>query len=261
LRFVEGEGIDDDLYALACEPDLRVRIFSACLVDGVRYHTVDRERNRRTQNSGVMVEGTHNNECIDFYGCLKEIIELQYNSDLMEHRTVVLFQCDWFDTHSKKVNMKCDGYFRSINHSSRWYKNDAFILAAQATKVFYLQDIKNAGSWKIVQKFTHRHLWSVAENDIDEIPSASGLSYQDDTCVGFEVQVNEGDTEMIEHQDADSSVNVSVSVVDEFWVQRQEEVQEDGTSDDEDETGWQYASDNEESTTLVNDNDDFSDNE
>ena len=27
LRFVEGEDIDDDLYALACEPDLRVRIF------------------------------------------------------------------------------------------------------------------------------------------------------------------------------------------------------------------------------------------
>jgi hypothetical protein len=74
LRFVDGEDIDDDLYALACEPDLRVRIFSACLVDGVRYHTIDRERNRRTQNSGVMVEGTHNNECIDFYGCLKEII-------------------------------------------------------------------------------------------------------------------------------------------------------------------------------------------
>jgi hypothetical protein len=85
-------------------------------------------------------------------------------------------------------------------------------------------------------------LWSVAENNIDEIPSASRLSYQDDTCVGFEVQVNEGDTEMIEHQDADGSVNVCASVVDEFWVQRQEEVQEDETSDDEDETGWQYAS-------------------
>jgi hypothetical protein len=141
------------------------------------------------------------------------------------------------------------------------YKNDAFILAAQATKLFYLQDIKNVGSWKIVQNFTHRHLWRVAENDIDEIPSSSRLSYQDDTCVGFEVQVNEGYTEMIEHQDADGSVIVSASVVDELRMQRQEEVQEDETSDDGDETGWQYASDNEESTTLVNDNDDFSDNE
>jgi len=44
LRFVNGEDISDDLYALSCEPDLRVRLFSACLVHGVRYHTVDRER-------------------------------------------------------------------------------------------------------------------------------------------------------------------------------------------------------------------------
>jgi len=111
LRFVNGEDISDDLYALSCEPDLRVRLFSACLVHGVRYHTVDRERNRRTQNSGVMVEGTHDGDNIDFYGCLKEIIQLQYNSDLSNSRSVVLFRCDWFDTHGKKVRMKDDGYF------------------------------------------------------------------------------------------------------------------------------------------------------
>ena len=44
-------------------------------------------------------------------------------------------------------------------------------------------------------------------------------------------------------------------------MQREEEVEEYETSDNEDETGWQYASDNEESITIVNDDDDFSDNE
>jgi len=34
------------------------------------------------QNSGVMAESTHDGDPIDFYGSLKEIIELQYNSDL-----------------------------------------------------------------------------------------------------------------------------------------------------------------------------------
>jgi hypothetical protein len=101
----------------------------------------------------------------------------------------------------------------------------------------------------------------VAENDIDERPSSSGLSYQDDACVGSEVQVNEGDMEITGHQDADESVNVNASVVDEFRVQREEEVEEYETSDNEDETGWQYVSDNEESITIVNDDDDFSDNE
>ena len=32
------------------------------------------------KNSGVMAEGTHDGESIEFYGCLKQIIELQYNS-------------------------------------------------------------------------------------------------------------------------------------------------------------------------------------
>ena len=69
------------------------------------------KKNRRTQNSGVMAEGSHDEDYINFYGQLKEIIELQYNSDLSNCRTVVLFRCDWFDTNSKKSRMKDDGYF------------------------------------------------------------------------------------------------------------------------------------------------------
>lgn len=91
--------------------------------------------------------------------------------------------------------MKDDGFFRSINHRIFfWYRDDPFILAAQATKVFYLKDTKQvndskiAESWRIVQKFSHRHSWNVAESDNDERPNGSGLSYQDDTCEGFLVQ-------------------------------------------------------------------------
>jgi hypothetical protein len=93
-KFIIGEEVNDGLYALACQPDLRVKVFSACLVGGIRFHTVDREKNRRTQNSGVMTEGTHNEEYVDFYGSVKDIIQLRYNSDSSCERTVVLFRCD-----------------------------------------------------------------------------------------------------------------------------------------------------------------------
>jgi hypothetical protein len=106
---------------------MRIRVYSACIVDGVRYHTIDREKNRRTQ--GVMAEGTHNSEHIEFYGSLREIIQLQYNADKSGHRSVVIFRCDWFDTENKKGRIKDDGLFKSINHSICWYKNDPFILA------------------------------------------------------------------------------------------------------------------------------------
>ena len=89
LRFVGRQDINDELFALSCEPDLRVRIYSACLVNGVRFHTVDHEKNRRTQNSRIKAEGTHDNQDIDFYGSLKEVIELRYNADSSGDRTVV----------------------------------------------------------------------------------------------------------------------------------------------------------------------------
>ena len=71
---MHAEEVSEDLYALACQLDLRVCLFLRCLINGVRYHTLDHKRSRKTQNIGVMVEGSHNGEDIDFYGQLKEII-------------------------------------------------------------------------------------------------------------------------------------------------------------------------------------------
>ena len=120
--------VSDDMFALACHPDRRVRVYSGCVVDGVRYHTVDRERNRKTQNSGIVSEGEHENEFIDFYGQLRNIIELRYNSSGGVDRSVVLFRCDWFDLGGKKPGIIDDGHFKTINTGRFWYKNDPFIL-------------------------------------------------------------------------------------------------------------------------------------
>ena len=85
------EEVSEGLYALS----FRVRLWASCSVSGVRYNTTDRERHRQTQNSGVLVDGTHNGVPTEFYGQLKEIVELSYNSDLEFIRTVVLFRCEW----------------------------------------------------------------------------------------------------------------------------------------------------------------------
>ncbi|XP_025792085.1 uncharacterized protein LOC112873307 [Panicum hallii] len=133
------EEVDDDLFSLACGPDLRVRKYSSCIVNGVRFNTLDRDKHRKTQNSGVMTRGTHNGKEINFFGTLREIIQLEYN---FYERSVVLFKCDWFKLDGKRTALKDDGFFKSINLGSLWYKNDSFILATQARKVFYLPDTK-----------------------------------------------------------------------------------------------------------------------
>jgi hypothetical protein len=54
LRNTNQEEVDDDLFSLACGPDLRVKKYSLCIVNDVRFNTVDRDKNKKTQNSGEM---------------------------------------------------------------------------------------------------------------------------------------------------------------------------------------------------------------
>lgn len=204
-----------------------------------------------------MTTGTHNGNYIDFYGCLKDIIMLQYNSDSRTNRTVVLFRCDWFDNDDakKQSRMKDDGYMRSINQGSFWFKDDPFIFATQATKVFYLDDTKHQGSWRVVQKFAHRHLFCVGEQETD-----IQLSYQDDECVSFEVRPNEGNLDN-EQDSGDNPVTIDASVVHELHRQRDLEQEVDGyeSSDSEDETGGQYATDGDEGNTVNGEQDEEDD--
>nr|XP_051202656.1 uncharacterized protein LOC127316300 [Lolium perenne] len=243
------EDISADLYALACQPDKRVRVYSACIVDGIRYHTVDREKNRKTQNSGIVSEGKHDNEYIDFYGQLKGIIKLQYNSSEGVHRSVVLFRCDWFDLGGKKkTGVRDDGHFKSINTGRCWYKNDPFILTTQATKVFYVPDTALRGKWQVVQKFQHRHLWSVAENELEKGVGGTGLSYQDDNSTEVPLQTKESHVQSILRRDREC-VLVDAVVVQKIKKRRKEVVVEQDVEDEEqnqpDQTMYQYCEDDE----------------
>jgi hypothetical protein len=91
LHSTNPEEVDGDLFSLACGPDLRVRKYSSCIVNGLRFNTIDRDKNKKTQNSGVISQATHQGQLIDFFGNIKEIIQLDYN---LEDRSVVLFKCD-----------------------------------------------------------------------------------------------------------------------------------------------------------------------
>ena len=139
--------VDDDLFSLACGPDFRVKKYSSCVVNGVRFNTVDRDKNKKAQNNGVMSISEHNGQPFVFFGTLKEIILLEYNLD---GRSVVLFKCDWYKLDGKKTELKDDGFFKSINVGSLWYKNDCYILSTQARKVFYLPDTRWGQNWQVV---------------------------------------------------------------------------------------------------------------
>ena len=156
--------VSDALYSLSRRPDPRVWFYRACSIQGVTYSTVERDKSRCTQNSGVMSPSHHEGEPLDFYGVLREVIKLVYPG---HDRTVVLLRCDWYNqdgkSGGKSEGISNDGHYKSINITSLWYKDDPFILATQARKIFYMEDTRLGKEWRVVQKFESRDAFDVNE--------------------------------------------------------------------------------------------------
>lgn len=252
LQFDGVVEVSDDIYALSCGPDKRIEIFPSCIVNGVRYRSVRHENFRTTQNSGIMAEGTHKDEYIDFYGVLNEIIVLRYPSNKKFIRFVVLFQCSWYDLKGKKTGMQDDGYFRSINVEHYWYKNDPYILATQAAQVFYLNDTKLGKGWKVVQKFEHRHLYDVTEKE----GHTSDAAYQDDVSSSWE-HISMDIDPCLDHLNRvdEDGCRIDAAMVDKIR-HNTDDISQDTDSEDEDETLQQYCSDHDCPQSPMNETDD-----
>ncbi|XP_040990902.1 uncharacterized protein LOC121238122 [Juglans microcarpa x Juglans regia] len=178
LRAGDPNQVSDDLYAIASGPDPWVASYAGCIMNGIRFLTKHREINRRTQNSGVLVTSEHQSTLIDFYGVLNDILELWY----MGWRRVWLFSCVWFDVSDTIRGIHVSEHVTSVNMSRTWYKDDPFVLAYQASQVFYLKDTDLRGSWHIVQKITYRNVYDVPQLEIidDGDDSSEGDVYQED---------------------------------------------------------------------------------
>ncbi|KAH7862248.1 hypothetical protein Vadar_002030 [Vaccinium darrowii] len=198
LRENGSLGSTDKLYVLGLGPDPRVTRYGGIVVNGVRFQTVERDKFRRTQNSGIVVKGENQGGETDFYGVLVDIIELQY----CHGNRVFLFKCDWWDTGNKKTGIKKDGHLTSVNISRKWYREDPFVLATQVEQVFYINDVKNGGKWQVVQKTCPRNVFDVSEKgknvdggDNDEVSILNDEPYQQ-----F-VPINANEVEQVDDRD------------------------------------------------------------
>jgi hypothetical protein len=259
LRNSGEEQVDDDLFSLACGPDLRVKKYRSCIVNGVRWHTTHRDLNKKTQNNGVMVQGSHNGQMIDFYGTLKEIIKLNYTGE-GEERSVVLFKCDWYKLDGKISRLQNDGYFKSINVGSLCCKDDSLIFATQARRIFYLPDTKMGDKWQVVQTFDHRHLYNVNESDS---PHYNAPAYQEDECFEVDGQrqtVSDNTYEKPLNRDDEPALVFEASEIARFVKESNKHVHESDVQyedDEEDKTLLEYCdSDDDGGAAMEVDSDD-----
>ncbi|KAL6199374.1 hypothetical protein ACLB2K_029158 [Fragaria x ananassa] len=96
-----------------------------------------------------MVVGKDN---VAYYGIVVSVIELLYPAGML----VVLFKCRWFNTDPNfSRSTKMDHGLLSVNTSTSWYEHAPFVLAIQAKQVFYLDDPKVGGGWKVVNVMEH----------------------------------------------------------------------------------------------------------
>ncbi|WJZ84642.1 hypothetical protein VitviT2T_004236 [Vitis vinifera] len=251
----------DELYSLASRPDRRVSLYHSCVVNGIQFHTKDRDDRHTTQNSGVLVLGDHYEDMIDFYGVLLNVVVLDY----IFNNQVVLFKCEWFDTDPNKKRLQDDGVLRCINVDNKWYEEDPYVLASQAQQIFYVNDPKLGSSWKVVQKVLHRHIFDVPEqtttndSENDNEDPTTEEAYQENDSTDIVWSVNQ-DCNVLQYQRAygDPSYIDIENVVD--HGRRFENDDLTAFINDQDETLVDYCSeDNENSDEEDHDSDSDSD--
>ena len=132
----DGQVVNDALYSLAMGPDTRVRHYESCVVGDVRYNTLARDEGRKTQNSAIMSMNTYDKETTKMYANITDIVQLQYISSFEDHR--FLLCCHWYNLFSRIAKPRADDYFKSSNVKAAYQTNEPFILANQATQIFFL---------------------------------------------------------------------------------------------------------------------------
>jgi len=131
-----GVNVVISLFLLSLGPERKVKCYNRYFVNGYIFHTEEYEHGRKTYNSGVCIKGSTSSEFkVDYYGRLKEVIELQYHS---EQNKVFLFKCYWYDTTDRGIRVDPHYGLVEINSKARHRNvNDIFVFAKQCQQVYY----------------------------------------------------------------------------------------------------------------------------
>ncbi|KAK5771497.1 hypothetical protein PVK06_047706 [Gossypium arboreum] len=179
-----GKDVNDEVKWLSQGPNRIIKRYSAFLINGYRFHTKYRERMRRTQNCGVVVNSSITSYAsardsnpvegnVEYYGLITDIIELDYYG----RWKVVLFRCDWADVNTAR-GIKEDQFgftmlnFSRLIHTGQQLMDEPYVFSSQVKQVFYSKDPTDAG-WYVVLRNTPRDLFEMGNGSRDDIVERS----------------------------------------------------------------------------------------
>ena len=166
------------------------------------------------------------------YANITDIVQLQYISSFEDHWCVVLLCCRWYNLFSRIAKPRADDYFKSINVKAAYQTNEPFILANQATQIFFLEDtFARSDDWRVLQRFEQR-------NSFNEV------AQQDDAYTSPDVQDNTDVPNIFEnHHVNDAGKKIACHAVDIQELIKKKPTFKDVEDEEEDDTMGNYDSD------------------
>ncbi|KAM0836034.1 hypothetical protein ACQ4PT_062578 [Festuca glaucescens] len=175
--------------------------YSSYKLNGIDFHTQSYDEGRPVQGSGVALiaqttsfqKGNGDNTSVRnkaYYGIIKEILELNYQHE----GKVVLLKCDWVDNRVEDKWVKTDQFgitsvnFKHLFNTGEKMSDEPFILASQATQVYYVEDPIDA-EWSTVVIPSYYDI-NEAENINPDNALRTTLL---DPCTSIRVSVANGD--------------------------------------------------------------------
>ncbi|WMV07923.1 hypothetical protein MTR67_001308 [Solanum verrucosum] len=219
---------------VALGPQFEVLVMNKYCVNGFKFQTEEVSRNKKTNNSGVYIQGDVDGtgQTIKYYGVIQEIIEVRYSG--WPNKKIVLFRCEWFDPSHRGTKVDHQHNIIEVKHTRKYRSYDPFIIAQYAKQVYYasypLRRDKN--DWWVVIKSKH-----VGRIEIDNVLD---MAYQNDVAIVQQQVDVELETTLQHHQ------HILEEVYDDGILNVEEEISENEENESFDDEEWD---DNENETT------------
>ncbi|WVZ21047.1 hypothetical protein V8G54_008369 [Vigna mungo] len=195
-----------------------------------------------TINSGVHVKGLTEGGQDDFYGVIKHIYELEYNSTSTEKK-IALFYCDWFDP--SRVGTRVDSKYGivDIRMDKRYVLFDPFIIAHNVQQVYYVPyptSRTDKQGWCVAIKTKPRGRIDSNDVETDVSYQVEEMSHVNDVIEVEEV-VRLQDIEVGLEQVDPNNISSFQGEMDEDTID-EEEYNEEGEGEDDNEEEFQSSS-------------------
>lgn len=128
-QVAKGVEVSAEVLLLAQKPYMMVKKYKSYSINGSIFHTSSYAHGKTSQSNGVKCTSNKST----YYGRILDIVELNYSNE----GSIVLFKCEWvLPSGIRDANFGIS----QVNFNQSELSTLPFILASEATQVYYVQD-------------------------------------------------------------------------------------------------------------------------